>query len=67
MKTKFEDKTFENYQEQLKHLRNLSQFSINPESIAKIALITKNISNDVLQELRSRFGNVMAKQSCVKQ
>ena len=60
IRTLFEDHSFENYQEQLKHLKNLMKIAVNPESINKIASITRNITKDVIAELKNKYDSLVS-------
>jgi hypothetical protein len=47
LQTQFEERYFENYQEQLAHLRVLAAAAVNPASVAKITDIRRKICRDV--------------------
>jgi hypothetical protein len=66
IRTYFEDQYFENYQEQLKHLKNLIKIAVNPDSINKIASITKNITKDVTAELKAKYDSLASLQRNTK-
>jgi len=55
LQTEFSVKYYQNYQDQLLHLRVLSSVAANPTSKAKIMDIRKKIVKDIWQELRQHF------------